>query len=465
MIYLSKLCRRCLVVACPLIISISCVNAAAPDDRPNVLFIAIDDLNDVPAFMGRYPDAITPHMDALAARGVVFTEAHCQFPVCAPSRASVISGFYPHTLDFDKKASDSVAMERTHEAGGRLLPEYFRDYGYHTMAVGKLLHRHLPEGVVDESGGRGSWNKLPNGERMKWDPPNGGTMTDWGPYPGDDSDMTDHQAADWAVARLRQDRDAPFLLMVGFLRPHVPWHVPQKWFDLYPEPGSLAMPNYRADDLEDVPQCARDMNIYPHMPRTEWAIETGQWRDIVHAYLACVSFVDYQVGRVLTALEESSHADNTLIVLWSDHGYHLGEKNTFQKQTTWERASHVPLIISGPGVPPGGRCDRPVGLIDIYPTLTELCHLSNNRLNEGRSLVPLLEDPNRKWKHPVLISWRQESHALQTSRYRYIRYPDGSEELYDHREDPNEWTNLSNHPAHADAKQRLARRLARMVDG
>ncbi len=438
--------------------------AGASDKRPNVMFIAVDDLNDMPTFMGRYPDAKTPNLDRLAKSGAVFTEAHCQFPVCAPSRASVISGFYPHTLEFDKNAKDSIALERTRKAGGRLLPEYFRDHGYHTMAVGKLLHRHLPKGVVDESGGRGSWNKLPDGKRLHWDPVGGGTMTDWGPYPGDDSDMTDHKAADWAVDRLREEQEEPFLLMVGFLRPHVPWHVPQKWFDLYPEPESLAMPAFLADDLEDVPQFAREMNIYPHMPRTEWAIETGQWRDIVHAYLACVSFVDHQIGRVLDALEESPHADNTVVVLWSDHGYHLGEKNTFQKQTTWERASHVPLVMSGPGVTPGLRCDRPVGLIDIYPTLLELCGLPANELNEGRSLSPLLEDPTRKWKHPVLISWRQESHALQANRYRYIRYPNGTDELYDHREDPNEWTNISDDPDHAEAKQRLAKRLARILD-
>ena len=432
--------------------------------RPNVLFIAVDDLNDMPTFMGRYPDAKTPNLDRLAERGVAFTEAHCQFPVCAPSRASVLSGFYPHTLDFDKNAKDSIAMERTRKAGGRLLPEYFRDHGYHTMAVGKLLHRHLPDGAVDQSGGRGSWNKMPDGRRVNYTPPTGSTMTDWGPYPGDDADMTDHAAAGWAVDRLREERDEPFLLMVGFLRPHVPWHVPQEWFDLYPDPASLAMPEYRADDLEDVPRFARDMNIYPHMPRTDWAIETGQWRDIVHAYLACVSFVDHQIGRVLDALDESPHADNTVIVLWSDHGYHLGEKNTFQKQTTWERASHVPLLFAAPGVEPGRRCDRPVGLIDIYPTLVELCGLPANDLNEGRSLAPLLRNPTRKWKHPVLVSWRKESHALQASRYRYIRYPDGTEELYDHRNDPNEWTNLADDPEHAGVKQRLAKRLARMVD-
>lgn len=433
-------------------------------DKPNVLFITIDDLNDMPGFMGRYPDAKTPHLDRLAERGMVFTEAHCQFPVCAPSRASMLSGFYPYPAGFEKRAKDSIALKLTRKRGGKLLPEYFRDHGYHTMAVGKILHRHVPKGVVDESGGRGSWNRLPSGERLNWDSPSGGTITDWGVYPGDDSEMSDHQAADWAIERLETQQDKPFLLMVGFLRPHVPWHVPQKWFDLYPNPEELTKPAFLEEDLEDVPQFARDMNIYPHMPRTEWAIKTGQWRHMLHAYLACTSFVDHQVGRVLDALKASPHADNTIVVLLSDHGYHLGEKNTFQKQTTWERASHVPLVFRGPGVTPGARCDRPVGLIDVYPTLVELCGLPGNRKNEGRSLLPLIKKPSREWDYPVLISWRQNSHALQTERYRYIRYPDGSEELYDHTTDPNEWTNLADSPGHQAIRAELAAHLSERAD-
>ncbi|MEN1678419.1 MAG: sulfatase [Planctomycetota bacterium] len=446
------------------ILLVALAAAVAPAAPPNVLFIAIDDLNDVPGFMGRYPDAITPNLDRIAERGVVFTDAHCQFPVCAPSRASLMSGFYPYNLGFQTQAKDSVALKCTRERGGRLLPEHFRDHGYYTMAVGKLLHRHVPDEIVDESGGRGDWNKLPSGKRLKWDPTNGGTMTDWGPYPGEDSDMTDHQAADWAIKRLGESYDKPFMLMVGFLRPHVPWHVPQQWFDLYPDPAKLTKPAYLASDLEDVPKFAREMNIYPWMPRTSWAIETGQWQDILQAYLACTSFVDHQVGRVLEALEQSPHAKNTVIVLWSDHGYHLGEKNTFQKQTTWERASHVPMVFSGPGIVPGGRCDRPVGLIDIYPTLVELAGLPANKLNEGRSLVPLLEDPGREWDHPVLVSWKKDSHALQTDRYRYIRYGDGSEELYDHASDPNEWTNVVDNPDYEAVKRQLAAQLAERVD-
>ena len=242
--------------------------------------------------------------------------------------------------------------------------------------------------------------------------------------------------------------------MVGFMRPHVPWYVPKKWFDLY-DREKLALPPYDKNDLDDVPEMAKEISILKQMPRTVWAIEKNQWRDIMQAYLACVSFSDHQVGRVLDALEKSPYRDNTIIVLWSDHGYHMGEKNTFQKQSLWERASHAPLVIAGPQVKAGRRCDRVVNLMDMYPTLLEMCGLPANLKNQGHSLVPLLEDPRKEWPYPAIIGWKKKSFAVQTERYRFIRYGDGSEELYDHQNDLKEWTNLAGNPETAPIRKSL----------
>ncbi len=264
-------------------------------------------------------------------------------------------------------------------------------------------------------------------------------------------------------AQLQSKHDKPFMLMVGFLRPHVPWYVPKKWFDLY-DKGKLTLPPYDKHDLEDVPAIAKQISILKQMPRTDWAIENDQWRNIVHAYLACISFSDNQVGRVLAALEKSPYADNTIVVLWSDHGYHMGEKNTFQKHSLWERSSHVPLVISGPGIKVGERCDRVVSLIDLYATLLDLCDLPENPKNEGHSLKPLLKDPRKEWSYPAITGWENNSFAIQTEGYRYIRYGDGSEELYDHQSDLKEWTNLAGKPELEPVRRELAAELSNSVN-
>ena len=421
-------------------------------DKPNVLFIAVDDLNDFPTFAKHYPDAKTPHLDELAARGMVFTRAHCQFPLCGPSRASIMSGLLPATLGYDNHMKDDALQERARDLGTELLHTYFAKQGYKTMAVGKICHHHVPKGSVDATGGRGSFSGGTGKLKKNWH--QNGTSTDWAMAPESDDKLPDHHAAAWAVRQLEEKHDKPFFMMVGFLRPHVPWYVPKKWFDRY-DKTKITLPPYRKDDLDDVPQMAKDISILKQMPRTDWAIEKKQWRNIVHAYLACVTFSDHQVGRVIEALDKSPYKDNTIIVLWSDHGYHMGEKNTFQKQSLWERSSHVPLVIAGPGVEGKRRCDRIVSLLDLYPTLVEMCGLPANAKNEGHSLVPLLQKPDQAWSYPAIIGWKQNSFAVQDERYRYIRYGDGSEELYDHQADAHEWKNLADQTDLAPIKQKL----------
>jgi arylsulfatase A-like enzyme len=434
---------------------------ARAGDKPNVLFISVDDLNDFPAFQGLYPDAITPNMDKLAASGMVFTRAHCQFPLCGPSRASVMSGLLPSTLGYDHHMKDEELQERAKELGTDLLHTYFAKNGYETMAVGKVCHKHVPEGSVDHSGGRGDFSGGTGNLKKNWH--QRGTSTDWAMAPERDELLPDHHAAGWAVNQLKAKHDKPFFMMVGFLRPHVPFYVPKKWFDLY-DKELIALPPYLENDLDDVPQIAKDISILPQMPRTDWAIDSKQWRNIVHAYLACISFADHQVGRVLAALEESPYKTNTIIVLWSDHGYHMGEKNTFQKQSLWERSSHVPLVIAGPTVKAGQRCERVVSLLDMYPTLIDMCGLPANKTNQGRSLVPLLTDPVKAWPYPSIIGWKANSFAIQNERFRYIRYGDDSEELYDHKNDLAEHTNLVSDLTFQGTKATLAAELASILE-
>lgn len=381
--------------------------------RPNILFISVDDLNDMPTFMGHYPDAITPNMNRLASKGVIFRHAHSPYPLCGPARASVMTSTLATTHGYHGHMTDEKVQLRGKEMGTSTMPEYFKENGYHVMAVGKLFHNHVPKGTVDETGGRGGWNAHPKGKRKY----NGGkTLTDWARWPGKEEDMSDSLAADWAIDRLQKDYDEPFLMMVGFIRPHVPWVVPDRWFNLYPDPSKLEMPPYKADDLEDVPELSKFLNISTEMPTTEGLIKKNQWQEVVQSYLASCSFVDHYVGKVIDAVASSPDADNTIIILWSDHGYHLGEKNTFQKESLWERSSHVPLVFAGPGITHKQVCARVVSLIDILPTLADLCDLPINNQWEGRSIRSLLENPSAEWNHPAITTWQGRNYAVQTER-------------------------------------------------
>ena len=425
--------------------------------QPNILFISVDDLNDFPAYANRYEGAITPNLDKLARQGTVFNKAYCQYAVCGPSRASVMSGVHPNKLSGSLN-DDEVVQKSTRKLGSELMHTWFQNNGYKTLAVGKILHSHLPDGTLDDTGGRGLFSSGLGKLKRNWH--QNGTMTDWAKGPETDEQMPDHQAANWAVDKLKEKHDKPFFLMVGFLRPHNPWYVPEKWWDMY-DREKIKLPPYKKDDLDDIPKLGLK-NIKKQMPRTEWAIETDQWRNIVHSYLASITFVDHQIGKVIQALEESQYSDNTIIVLWSDHGYQMGEKNTFQKASLWERSTHVPLIFAGNGVPKGKSSDRVVSLLDIYPTLVEMSGLPENSKNEGRSLVPLIKEPSKIWPYPSVTGYGEDSYAVQNERYHYIQYADGSEELYDHKNDPNEWTNLAGKLNLTEIKADLAKHIIKV---
>jgi arylsulfatase A-like enzyme len=437
----------------------------ADEEKPNVLFIMVDDLNDWVGYTGKNGSTITPNIDALAARGTAFTEAYGQYPVCGPSRASLFSGLLPSDLKmWDHPKGDHEVVEAAAKHKTPLLHTYFRENGYKTMAVGKLLHKHLPKGSVDLSGGRGDWDQLPGSKELKWKSKK--TLTDWGVYPESEEEMTDPKAAAWAVSRLEEKHDSPFMLMVGFLRPHVPWYVPQKYFDNVGDADQITLPLYKKDDLDDLTPYIRDLNRKEHMPSTEWAIKEGEWHNIVQSYLASINFADHYVGKVLDALKASKYADNTIVILVSDHGYLLGEKNTFQKQALWERANKVPMIIAGPGLPQGEKRQQTVGLIDLYPTMLDLAGLPRNSANVGHSLKPILLNAEQKWNYPVISQWQDRpkakgkkkylsGQAIQLGSWRYSLYGDGSEELYNHDVDPHEWSNLASTPALAAKNRQL----------
>ncbi len=439
--------KRCagFLMICFLIVS--CTGESPMSSRPNVLMICIDDLNDWLGCMDGHPNAKTPNMDRLAARGVLFRNAHCQAPLCGPSRASIMTGLRPSTTGIYGMIDDNnLKKDNPVTADIILLPEYLKNNGYHTMGIGKIFHQHAPDGVLDESGGRSRGFGPSPEERFVWsgDPGQEGygrTSTDWGAFPAADSMMPDYHSARWAIERLNRDYDQPFFLAVGFLRPHVPWYVPQKWFDLHPL-ETIETPPYLENDLEDLPEIVSKIDDMPMMPTTEWAIESGEWAKMVQAYLACVSFVDHYVGEVINALENSAYADNTIVVLWSDHGYRLGEKGTFAKHCLWEEGTNAPLIFAGPGMISGKKIDSPAEMLSIYPTLLELCNLDAYPRNEGVSLVPVLRGESEKTDGFALTTYGWGNHSIRTSDERYIRYQDGSEEFYDHRRDPNEWFNL-----------------------
>ena len=414
------------------------VGAAFGQTKPNVLLISIDDLNDWIGCLGGHPQAKTPNIDRLAKLGVLFRNAHCQSPVCNPSRASMMSGLYPETTGI-YFLNPSIA-ESPKAKASVLMPARFEKEGYHVTAAGKLFHGRENQRYLPNYGGSfGGFGPLP---KKKIAPFPGMKLWDWGAFPEKDEQMPDHQIADWAIKELGKKHDKPLWLGVGFYRPHVPQFAPQKWFDMYPL-DEIQPPETMKDDLSDLSRYGVDITRLKHIaPTWEWVSKNDQWKPLVQSYLACVSFVDHQVGRVLDALDASPYAKNTIVVLYTDHGFHLGEKERFAKRTLWQDGAGVPLMIAGPGVKGGRVCDKPVELIDLYPTLLAMTGAKADSAHEGHSLVPLLKE-EMDWPHLARTSFGPGNVALISESHRYIHYNDGSEELYDRKADPNEWKNLS----------------------
>jgi arylsulfatase A-like enzyme len=428
----------------------------------NVLFIVIDDLNDWVGPLGGHPQVRTPGMDSLAQRGLTFTNAHCQSPLCNPSRTSVLTGLRPSTTGVYALAPWFRDDNRFRDHPTLL--QWFRRHGYITVSTGKVFHGGYPPKAqryqeADQWGPDGRLAPRPAMKFVKTPDPH--PLVDWGIFPETDQDCFDYDIATWASAWLRQaPKDKPWFLAVGFQHPHVPCYAPRKWFELYPE-NRLVLPPIKEDDRDDLPRFASYLHWRVPEPRLHWLQATKQWRPLVRAYLASISFVDSQVGRILQALETSGQTERTVVVLWSDHGWHLGEKGITGKNTLWERSTHVPLLFAGPGIPTGQKCHQPVELLDLYPTLAEVCGFKPPAGLEGLSLVPLLKNPQASRKRPAITTHNPGNHAIRTERWRYIRYADGSEELYDLKTDPHEWHNLAGRPGYENVRQQLAQWLPR----
>lgn len=429
------------------------VGRAQDSQRPDILFIAVDDLNDWTGHLGGHPQARTPNIDRLVSRGVTFTNAHCAAPACNPSRTALMSGVRPWRSGVYVNPDPAAGVLKN----TLTLNRHFLAQGYQVLGGGKIYHGRGSEGRDDtwtewagrfstQGGNRSNLNGLKKAH------------FDWGPLDNRPQDMGDYKLTDWAIDKLtNRPSDAPLFLAVGYVKPHLPWYVPQEYFDRFPL-ASIRLPEVTESDLDDLPDAGRKM---AHPEGDHAAVVKGdQWKRAVQGYLATISFLDDQVGRLLKALEESPRAKQTIVVWWTDHGWHLGEKQHWRKFALWEDATRTSFAIAAPHVTqPGTRCNAPVDYTSVYPTLCELAGLDIPDHVPGKSLLPLLKDPEADWEHVAICSHGRGNHAVIDPRYRYIRYADGSEELYDHTSDPREWNNIAGQTDAAEVIRRLAREL------
>ena len=453
---------------------------ACAEDRPNVLFLISDDLNNSIGCYG-HPLVKTPNLDRLAERGVRFERAYCQFPLCGPSRNSMLTGLHPNTTGILRNSQIFRQTIPSHHS----LPQAFRLEGYFTSRIGKLYHYNVPKSIgTNGHDDPGSWELELNPagcDRLEEEPhifslkPGqfGGTLS-WYASPKSDQYHTDGLLAadaEWVLERCARQTDGPFILAVGFYRPHTPYVSPKPYFDRYPEKKMPVVQGVK-EDQADLPAPAlgsykKEQNKLTHELR----------RQCVQAYYASTTFMDAQVGRVLDALDRLGLAENTIVVFTSDHGYHLGEHGLWQKMSVFEESSRVPLIIAAPktGVK-GGVAKDPVGLIDLYPTLTELCSVKAPKNLQGQSLVPMLKNPSatgRGWAITQVSRNRSKKqggrffgYSLRTPRWRYTEWEQGKQgrELYDHDADPRELKNLAGENAYADTVAQLSGQLRKAVN-
>ena len=460
------------IVSCIWILSLLCLPNFAKQ-KPNVLLLAVDDMNDWIGCLGKTPRAITPNIDKLAGRGVNFSNAHTAGVFCAPSRAAIFSGQFASTTGCYQSGTYFVDHPEIES-----LQTSFAKAGYSTFGAGKLFHH--PAGAIDIRNWTHFFLRNPEQRKTGWPmnswseetpfPANfpasiynrgqditGGMFLEWAGIPNHrEEDMADTKRANWAVEQLRKRHDKPFFLAVGLYAPHYPNYCPKKYFDLY-DPDEIELPTVKKDDLEDLPEKIRKMKTA--RSRILQKLQSlDAWDDAIHGYLANISYADAMIGRVLNALEQSPYADNTIVVLWSDHGYHLGEKGDWGKHTLWERTSNVPFIWAGPGVAKNKTTDVTVSLIDLYPTFREMCGLPQTKQTlEGQSIASTLANPDQAEDRSVFLPHMHPGeYAIINRDWRYVRYGEDGEELYDLREDPHEWNNLAMEKKYFKTKSRLS---------
>ncbi len=495
--------RSLVVVLMAAAIHTTCAIAQAQQqsEKPNVLFIAVDDLNDWIGCMKGHPQAKTPNMDRLAARGILFANAHCAAPVCLASRTALLSGRYP---DQTGVFSNWGKTKGKPPAKSWQMPLHFAASGYKTMGAGKIYHEAKSEFFGEYFGPEQRWSPFTQ-EQARYTPdelPSKGSATpkhvikngpgsrdwvlplnglpsernadgiegesfDWGPCPVADEEMGDTQITDWAMQKLAAEREKPFFLGVGYYRPHIPLFASQQDFDALPPVEEIKLPSYLPNDLDDIGEMGKKFALDPITAGTHQLVaDHQQWQQAVRAYLACITYVDRQIGRLIVQLESSPHADNTWIILFSDHGWQLGEKQHWGKWTGWRASTRMPLIIVPPASSQAARgqaCAEPVSLMDLYPTLIEVCHLAPKAGIAGTSLMPLLMNPNLDTGRAVVTAFDPGNHALSTRDWRYLRYANGEEELYDIKADPHEWHNLAKVTTRAGKLTEMRQRLDKQL--
>jgi arylsulfatase A-like enzyme len=426
---------------------------AAAQSKPDVLFIAVDDLNDWTSYLGGHPQTKTPNIDRLVARGTAFTNSHCAAPACNPSRAALMSGLRPWQTGIYTNGDPAQGVLKDVNTINR----HFLANGYNTLGGGKIYHGYGSEGRTDSWT---EWAGLFSSIKEHEENLNGLNRGhfDWGPVDAKTSDMGDHKLTDWAINHLKTaPADKPLFLAVGYVKPHLPWYVPQEYYDRFPL-ADIKLPVTKENDLDDVPT----QGVKMAGPEGDHAavLKGDQWKKAVQAYLATISFLNDQVGRLLDGLDQSPRKDKTIIVWWTDHGWHLGEKEHWRKFALWEEATRTSMAIVAPGVSkPGSKTEAPIDYTNIYPTLCELTGLPVPEHVKGASLMSLLKDPTAKWDGVAVCTHGKGNHAVRDAQWRYIRYADGSEELYDHAKDPYEWTNLAAEVGMSDLKTKLAAAL------
>lgn len=432
-----------------LFVSVTRSSDAHAGERPNILLIVVDDLNHWVGHLGRNVQAKTPNIDRLARRGVAFSNAHCAAPVCNPSRAAMFSGKRPSTSGVYDNGIPYVNGVSVSES----LFFQLKQNGYKTYASGKIWHNGV--------GAKDQWTKVaqqtdePDFSKVLHDRSIEGIK--FGTIDGDDHLMVDAGTTNFGTEILKQEHDSPFVLALGFHKPHMPWYVPKKYFDLHPL-ESIGLPPVKENDLDDVPEAGKKMAL--SLGDHDAVLKSGRWKEAIQAYLAAISYLDAQIGLVLDALDSSPNAKDTMIVFLGDHGWHLGEKHHWRKFTLWEESTRAPLIWVAPGITASdSRCDRPVSFMTIYPTVFDLVNVKLPSHVEGKSIRSLLEKPDADWNETAVTTFGQNNHSVRSQRYRLIQYADGGEELYDHDKDPYEWDNLAESESHHATKLELRKQL------
>lgn len=468
-----------------LLLSLTSLGGYSQDEPPNILLVVVDDMADWVGCMGGYNGEVkTPNIDRLAKRGILFTNAHCASPICGPSRAAILTGLRPersgvyHNVGRYNDYTDAVGF-----------PLYFRQNGYVSLGAGKVNHgygreifdnwddygpdtRHIGGPVNEKEMNIEGMDptkyierfdvRLPQNPGALVDRPSNQYSTwDYCAFDLPDSEMPDGQIALWGVDQLKRKHDKPFLIACGFYRPHQPFYVPKKYFDMY-ELEDIEIPKVLEGDLLDIPAPGIELALGAWSSgKHETCLSYDQWKPMIRGYLAAISFADAQVGKLLDALDSGENSKNTWIVFLSDHGWHLGEKEHWGKHTPWRNSTRVPLIIVPPkgksigDFRPGTDCDIPVNLLDIYPTLVDIADLPEKDGLSGKSLLPLLANKDAQWDEATVTTIAHGNHAIHSKQWSYIHYYDGSEELYNIIEDPEEWKNLANSLDYKGIKENL----------